>query len=327
MARSSCDAARQEESRTQDLLKMQRWRKLGRIFEAKGQHDWMQTHAAVPFVEWLDEDRVRIYFSARDSRSRSHTGWIVVSLHDPSRTVELSSEPVVPLGDAGFFDEDGVMGCDLLEVDGRRFLYYIGWNRAVSVPFRNAIGLAVSDGREATFRKYSTGPILDRTIHDPCFVASHCVIREEGRFRMWYLSCERWSFPGGRPRHHYNIKHAESPDGIEWTPTGDSCVDFKYENEYAISVPRVHQTDSGYGMWYSYRGGPKSDLYRIGYAESADGLVWSRQDESVDLGVASEGWDSEMICYPYVFDWRGDRYMLYNGNGYGATGFGLAVLE
>ena len=34
-----------------------------------------------------------------------------------------------------------------------------------------------------------------------------------------------------------------------------------------------------------------------------------------------------MIEYPFVFDHDGSRYMLYNGNGYGKTGFGLAVLE
>ena len=38
-------------------------------------------------------------------------------------------------------------------------------------------------------------------------------------------------------------------------------------------------------------------------------------------------WDSEMICYPYVFEHKDDLYMLYNGNDYGKTGFGLAVLE
>ena len=34
-----------------------------------------------------------------------------------------------------------------------------------------------------------------------------------------------------------------------------------------------------------------------------------------------------MVCYPYVFDHAGNRYMLYNGNGYGRTGFGMAILE
>jgi hypothetical protein len=34
-----------------------------------------------------------------------------------------------------------------------------------------------------------------------------------------------------------------------------------------------------------------------------------------------------MIEYPFVFDHGGARYMLYNGNGYGRSGVGLAVLE
>ena len=34
-----------------------------------------------------------------------------------------------------------------------------------------------------------------------------------------------------------------------------------------------------------------------------------------------------MVEYPCVFDWNGRRFMLYNGNDYGRTGVGLAVLE
>ena len=55
-------------------------------------------------------------------------------------------------------------------------------------------------------------------------------------------------------------------------------------------------------------------------------LYQSKQEENLN-NLSKTGWDSEMICYPYVFDRKGERYMLYNGNGYGKTGFGLAVLE
>jgi len=34
-----------------------------------------------------------------------------------------------------------------------------------------------------------------------------------------------------------------------------------------------------------------------------------------------------MICYAYVFKHNGYLYMLYNGNGYGASGLGLARLN
>ena len=76
-------------------------------------------------------------------------------------------------------------------------------------------------------------------------------------------------------------------------------------------------------MWYSCRG----DRYRIGYAESADGRRWERQDHRAGIDVTPGDWDGEMVCYPCVFDAPDGRYMLYNGNGYGATGIGLAVLE
>ena len=75
----------------------------------------------------------------------------------------------------------------------------------------------------------------------------------------------------------------------------------------------------------SYRGnvGKKN---RIGYAFSKDEWNWELSLEGAGIDVSDEGWDSEMIEYPFVFDHKGQRYMLYNGNGYGETGLGLAVL-
>ncbi|MNL67240.1 hypothetical protein D3C87_1918050 [compost metagenome] len=76
-------------------------------------------------------------------------------------------------------------------------------------------------------------------------------------------------------------------------------------------------------MWYSVRGGK----YRIGYAESDDGCEWIRRDELAGITVSDSGWDSDSVEYAHVFDYGGARYMLYNGNDFGATGFGLAILE
>jgi hypothetical protein len=76
-------------------------------------------------------------------------------------------------------------------------------------------------------------------------------------------------------------------------------------------------------MWFCSRG----PAYRIRYAESSDGVDWTRGDDPAALDVSTNGWDAEMIEYPCVFDHNGTRYMLYAGNGFGRTGFGLAVLE
>jgi hypothetical protein len=299
-----------------------KWIKQGLIFEPQPNLDWMRTHAAVPLADWIGEDRYRIYFSGRDQLNRSQTGFIEIDLNNPHRIVALSDEPVLKVGGLGTFDESGAMASWMVRWGDKKYLYYIGWNLGVTVAFRNSIGVAISHDGGRTFVKYSDGPILDRTVHDPFFVASSCVLVEDGRWRMWYLSCVGWEMEGGRPRHRYHIKHAESDNGLEWKRTGVVCIDFKSGDEYAISRPCVMKENDIYKMWYSYRG----RSYRIGYAESRDGLKWERKDEEAGIAVSDSGWDSEMIEYPFVFDHKGERYMLYNGNGYGQTGFGLAVL-
>jgi hypothetical protein len=140
---------------------------------------------------------------------------------------------------------------------------------------------------------------------------------------MWYLSCVRWEVVNEVPRHWYNIRYAESVDGINWIRDGIVCINFESKEEYAISRPSVIKDFDIYKMWYSYRG----KTYRIGYAESNDGINWIRLDDQVGIDVSISGWDSEMIEYPHVFKHKNKAYMLYNGNGYGKTGFGLAVLD
>ena len=126
---------------------------------------------------------------------------------------------------------------------------------------------------------------------------------------------------GGQPRHYYHIRYAESSDGLRWSRRARPCIDYASPDEYAISRPCVVRDRDAYRLWYASRGA----AYRIGYAESADGLDWTRKDADAGLDVSAAGWDSEMVAYPCVFDAGGRRYLLYNGNGYGRTGIGLAV--
>ena len=76
-------------------------------------------------------------------------------------------------------------------------------------------------------------------------------------------------------------------------------------------------------MFYCFRSHVDPVTYRIGWAFSADGLQWQR-DDGIGIEPTPGEWDGEMTCYPCVFEWDGEIWMLYNGNGYGRTGFGLA---
>jgi len=306
---------------------MQKWKKLGLIFNPRNYDcpDWMTNYAAVPFIHDFGNDKVRVYFTARNQSNKSLTGWADFNWNNLfGGPLSISKKPILDLGRKGMFDEDGIMGCHITKINNKSYFYYIGWNLAVSVPFRNSIGVAI-EREEGGFSRYSEGPIVDRNIYDKCFVASNCIYAEKDFFRLYYLSCDVW-IDNEIPRHKYLIKYAESKDGLNWIRNGKIAIDFQNDREYAISVPRVIKDDNIYKMWYSYRGSNESPNYRIGYAESKDAKNWERKDDLIKFAGPMSDWDSEMMCYPFIFDYNKERYMLYNGNNYGQTGFGLAIL-
>lgn len=278
--------------------------------------------AAVPFALPVNEkeNRCRVYYTARDEKNRSNIFYMEMNI-ETKEIVYVPKKPVLSPGTLGCFDDSGAMMSWIEIADGRYYLYYIGWNLGVTVPFRNSIGLAVSDDG-VSFQKMYEGPIMDRTEKEPHFCSSPCVMRAKNLWHMWYLACTRWEQTDDGVKHYYHIKYAESQEGIYWKRDGKVCIDFKDETEYAISRPCVSKINGHYKMWYSYRG----ERYRIGYAESENGTDWVRKDDEAGIDVSANGFDSDMICYPYVFECAGKWYMLYNGNGFGMTGFGVAEM-
>ncbi len=300
----------------------QRWIKKGLIFAPEENSDWLFSHAALPVVDRIG-DSYRVYVSSRDKQGRAQVGYFDIDLEKPEKILRVSEKPVIGLGSLGAFDDNGVTTSWIVNHGQKKYHYYSGWSLGVTVPFYFYVGLAISEDGGETYQRASPAPILERNDIDPYLTASPCVLVEDGRWRMWYASGTGWKMKDDQPQHYYHIKYAESADGIHWKREGVVCIDYQSPKEYAIARPCVIKEGGIYKMWYSYRG----TSYRIGYAESVDGLEWAREDRESGIDVSESGWDSEMIEYPYVFDHEGMRYMLYNGNGYGKTGIGLAVLE
>src|SRR3984957_4390718 len=111
------------------------WRKLRRIFVPSGELDWSRTHAALPVPEWVDGDIFRIYFSGRDDQNRSSIGSVTVDLSAGGKILEVSREPVLRPGARGMFDDCGVSIGSVVRAGDTRYLYYTGWNLAVTVPW------------------------------------------------------------------------------------------------------------------------------------------------------------------------------------------------
>ena len=307
------------------------WRKKGLIFAVDGQSHWMAHHACVPVVDRIGDDRLRIYFAPRDRSGRSRITFIETDANDPAQVLYVHDRAVLDLGQLGCFDDDGVMPSSIVEWEGRKFLLYIGWNRGVTVPYRNAVGLAVSDNGGNSFTRVCEGPIVDRTRNEPYFCASPFALIDDGIWKLWYASSTGFVRVHDKPEPVYQIKYAESRDGLQWERPNITCIPYSFDGE-ANARPCVLREDGRYRMWYCFRGSvdyrsDRKESYRLGYAESADGISWTRLDECVGIDRSTSGWDSEMIEYPFVYEHGGRKYMVYNGNGFGETGFGYAVLE
>lgn len=301
------------------------WKKLG-IIPLPSTTAWINTHMQNPFPEHRGKNTYRIHFASRDMNNEARGGWVEIDLTKPTIPLLYSEHPTIDLGDLGCFDDCGVMPSSIVEVGDTRYLYYTGWKKAVKTPFSFFVGLAVSEDGGEQYKRVSRAPVVGRTSVDPYMTAAPWVIRENGIWRMWYVSGTGWVANEGTnsPKHYYHIRYAESLDGIHWNPEGTVSIDF-VGDEYAIARPVVLQTLRGYEMWYSYRGG--DETYRIGYAESKDGTSWSRRDQLSGLDRSQQGYDSEMICYPYPLYDDKSTLLFYNGNSYGRDGVCVARLE
>ena len=296
------------------------WQRLGRLPLDTRAASWAVTHAALPVVEHISGPRFTLYLSLRDALGRAKIGRTTLNMDGVPSLAPLAAEPVLDIGALGAFDDSGVTSSSVVVAGEHRLLYYTGWSRGVTVPFYLAAGLAVSEGGGA-FRRISVAPLLDRNAVDPFLTASPFVMREDGGWRMWYVSASEWRSGTNGAKHYYHIRYAESRDGYAWKRGGTVCIDYESPDEHAFARPWVVRDVDRYRMWYAWRG----ERYRIGYAESRDGTQWTR-DDGKGLSAGTDAWESSMVAYPCVFEWDGRRYMLYNGNDYGRTGVGLAVL-
>jgi len=315
-----------------------KWEKLGKIFDPT---EHTLPNRCVEFAQspqtLVLADRVRVYFSTRERDSvgkyLSHIAYVDFS-RDMSRLLGVSDQTVLPLGGPGCFDEHGIFPINVLRDGDRVLAYTTGWNRKVSVSADASIGLAVSHDDGKTYQRYGTGPLLTASLKEPFLVADAFVQRYGDTYHMWYIYGSKWAkfSEFESPDRVYKIAHATSPDGISWRRDGRLIISDRLNSDECQALPTVVCLDGVYHMYFCYRQayGFRSDSsrgYRIGYANSTDLVNWVRNDTQSGIDFSADGWDSQMQCYPHVFECDGKIYFLYNGNEFGRYGFGLALLK
>ena len=300
------------------------WQKKGLVYEPSLPGF---SHGSHPCAIHYKDDIFIVAFTSRDKNQHSHIFLCYAEVTENG--MRLIGQPKMALmpGEKGFFDCDGVISVCFVEQNGTHYLYYVGWQNLPDGLWCCDTGRSILDPHKLELHKEFLGPVFGRDKHNPLFAAATAFHIKDNVWHSWYNSGKSWQKQDNGWKHFYGIHHAHSNNGIEWHCDSNMCIPFADEYEYAFGRPSVYYSNDRYYMWFAHRATKEIDTYRIGFATSIDGLNWDRDDSLSGIDVSQTGWDSEMICYPYIIEHKNQLYMLYNGNNYGKTGFGLAVME
>jgi hypothetical protein len=303
-----------------------RWKKLSIVHNSDGSQPWAASHAQVPTPLLLNDDVLRVYYSAWDTQGRGRPAFIDLDARNPQRVLGPPTGPILELGQPGTFDDNGQIVCSVLRgPDNRLFMYYAGFELYRNIRYKIFTGLARSDDGIGFYR-VSDAPVLDRSNDELFLRAGPCVLRDGGMYRMWYVAGSEWLEVQGRQMPVYDIRYLESADGMTWPAVGRVVMRASLPDEYGFGRPWVVKTASGYEMYYCIRQ-LSTNKHRLGWATSPDGVCWQRNDGELGLVTSPGEFDSDTVMSSAVVTLHGKTYCFYNGNDFGRAGFALAVRE
>ena len=297
------------------------WKKLGQVYHCKSIDEYLLSHASNPLAIHLKDDIYRVFFSGRDKENKSSVGYVDINIIEKI-VLSTCKEVVVTYGDEDSFYSHGISIGNMYKIEDKNYIQFMAWQIRNGGHWRGDIGRLELNNNLDSLKLNPNSVYIGCNEEDKVSLSYSWIMKDEGIYKMWYGSTIDWSSPNGEMVHV--IKYATSSDGENWERKG-LAIPYEIGVAQAFSRPTVLKDNQGYHMWFSYRSGDGTK-YRIGYAHSLDGITWDRKKD-YGIDVSESGWDSEMICYPFVFEHKGKIYMLYNGNDYGREGFGLAVLE
>ena len=311
-----------------------KWIKKGHIFKSNNKFEWSKDYAQVPRPLVLN-DRIRIFYATRffdtNNLPISQTSYIDVDKKDLSKILHIHNEPSLELGNENSFSQYGIHPTMLVQQNKITYLFYQGWQRGRKYPYITEVGVAKSYDNGLTFIKEGKNPIISKSTINPYYVNGVFFLQKENKYHMFYSSGKEWIKVKNKFESVYQIKSAISSDLINWKMNNEFIIKPKLENECQNTATVIYLNNK-YHMWFCYR--PALDFrnadrgYRIGYAYSDNMLEWTRDDTKSGIDISTyESWDSQMVCYPYVFELDKKILMLYCGNYFGKSGFGYAELE
>jgi predicted GH43/DUF377 family glycosyl hydrolase len=182
-----------------------------------------------------------------------------------------ANNPIIDLGGVGSANEFGIVIGSVIKDGGTYKMWAMALNNSTVY---NIVYLDSTDGSSWN----ATNGTLDLGAHgafDEMAIWPGTVIKEGATYKMWYT--------GQGADQFYRIGYATSTDGITWTKgnNGKAVLDIGPVNKFdggGTSSPAVIKDGGKYKMWYSGMISYSNNLYQVGYATSADGTAWTREN-------------------------------------------------
>ncbi len=315
-----------------------KWKKIKQlfVFNESPFKDRFISHAQSPQAVVFD-NFIRIYFTTRIKDSEKTFISIpqyIDYTQDFQKILDYSKQEIIKQGEISCFDEHGIFPFSPYKENDKIYAYTTGWTRRISVSTDTAIGYCESSDNGKNFHRIANGPILAASLYEPFLICDGFIIKENNHYYMFYCRGKKWCEPTKEhdPERVYKISYAYSTDKINWTKSNIDIISNIIDDNECQALPTVFKYNNIYHMYFCYRSmldfrKTKTNAYKLGYAYSHNLTDWIRDDTNAGISLSEYGWDSQMQCYPNVFEMNNNFYMLYNGNDFGKNGFGLAILK
>ncbi len=218
------------------------------------------------------------------------------------------------------FDKNVTYIIDSNTVSNQEYFYAISVRDTTGqISFSNEVSNSFTSYPDCSFGSdfiitdFAGNPIIPRdsdwnykTVVDPT------VLEANGTFYMWYTGRGSWS---------YQIGYATSSDGYNWQEySNNPVVSFGEQgefDEYHLRYLDVIFDDGMYKMWYSgadnnFSGHVGFSTYNIGYAESSNGINWTKHENNPVMDKSQNSWDNHNIFLGNVMKHEGIYKMWYN---------------
>ncbi len=190
--------------------------------------------------------------------------------------------------------------------------YYGGWTRCESVPFNVAIGVAVQPRRRRDVRASSAAARCCRISPDEPFVLSGPKIRRfEDLWYLFYIAGRKWKLVDGRrPSPSTRSAWRRRTMASTWTKRSTGPDPTAAWRRTKRKRARTSSTRTAATTCSSATGTASTSAARRTATASVTPCRhgpadWTRDDAQAGIDVSEDGWDSEMISYPHVFELDG----------------------